>query len=162
MTRLTRRATRRTRAHIAGRGLPNDAAFANAFISRDGLWKRLWRLSNNPIAPRKFPTAVSTLAEGLLRCFFPLARNPAPMRSRCTVAMRAECADVECQPHRVARLQAPGLGGPEKNIGQLKPRTIFSVLTRRDAYQRPALVIGLGHGLRLGGSRRRFAAECRL
>jgi drug/metabolite transporter (DMT)-like permease len=36
----------------------------------------------------------STLSEGLLHCFFSLVRNPASMRSGCTAAIRAECADV--------------------------------------------------------------------
>jgi hypothetical protein len=34
------------------------AECASAFIAHDGLRKRLWRQLNNPIAPRKFPTAI--------------------------------------------------------------------------------------------------------
>jgi hypothetical protein len=40
----------RTRAAIA--------ECASAFIAHDGLRKRLWRQLNNPIAQRKFPTAI--------------------------------------------------------------------------------------------------------
>src|SRR5215471_13690537 len=34
------------------------AECASAFIAHDGLRKRLWRQLNNPIAQRKFPTAI--------------------------------------------------------------------------------------------------------
>jgi drug/metabolite transporter (DMT)-like permease len=61
---------------------------------------------------------------------FLLVRKPAPMRSGCTVAIRAECADVECQSWQGCKRT---LEGPEK----LKPRRIYllSVLTRWDAHQ---------------------------
>jgi hypothetical protein len=62
--------------------------------------KRLWRQSINPIAPRKFPTGCKSALKVCCTAFFSLARNPAPMRSRSTVAIRAECANVECQ-HRI-------------------------------------------------------------
>jgi hypothetical protein len=50
------RATRRPRDHVADRVLPSVAECANAFITHDGLRKRLWRHPNNPIAPRRFPS----------------------------------------------------------------------------------------------------------
>ena len=55
-TGSARRAPRRPRDHIADRALPSVAECANAFITHDGLPKRLWRQPNNPIAPRKFPS----------------------------------------------------------------------------------------------------------
>jgi hypothetical protein len=71
-------------------------------ISRDGLWKRLWRQSNNPIAPRKFPTdRKSAPTEGLLHGFFSLARI---RRRRDRVAQSPSGLNariVECQ-HRIA------------------------------------------------------------
>ncbi len=101
--------------------------------------------------------AQSTPSEGLL-----FARNPASMRSGCSVAIRGQWAGVECRP-RPARLQAPSSRGPEKNAGSLNSRRIylFSSLTRRGAHPGPAVAIRLGLSLRRGGSRRRFAAECR-
>jgi hypothetical protein len=45
----------------AGPAITSRAAIAecaSAFIAHDGLRKRLWRQLNNPIAPRKFPTAI--------------------------------------------------------------------------------------------------------
>jgi len=58
-------------------------------------------------------------------------------------------------PHRLAKLQPLGLRGPEKNVGWLKPRRILFWAFGSDAVGRTrgaAVVIGIGHGLRLGGS----------
>jgi hypothetical protein len=44
------------RHHIADRVLPSLSDYANAFITNDGLQKRVWRQPNNPIAPRRFPS----------------------------------------------------------------------------------------------------------
>ena len=55
----------------------------------------------------------------------------------------------------IGMLQAPSLRGSEKNVGWLKPRRIYLgylVLTRWDAHDGAAIVIGIGHSLSLGVS----------
>jgi|SRR5271166_648584 len=107
-------------AAIADRVLPSVAKCANAFITHHGLQKRLWRHPNNPIDPRKFPSGwcKSTPRGRPPALHFFAHANPA-MRSGCTVATRAECADRWRRPKRLA-----GRGGSGARLSEhAQPRS---------------------------------------
>jgi hypothetical protein len=75
-TGSARRATRRSRDHIADRVLPSVAACANAFITHDGLRKRLRRQVGS-----RAPGANRHSREGLLHCILLARAEPAAERS---------------------------------------------------------------------------------
>jgi hypothetical protein len=75
--------------------------------------KRFWRQSNNPIAARKFPGWCLHQV-----CIFVARAEPGGD------AVGLLNATLNASMHRLARLQAPGLRGPDKNVGWLKPQNL--------------------------------------
>jgi hypothetical protein len=86
--------------------------------------------------------------------FFSLVRNLAPMRSGCTVAIRAESRTLNASTASSGKAASARLegSGEECRMAEAAKNLFVSVLTCGTRTRGPAVVIGLGHSLRLGGS----------